>query len=158
MDKAITTTLLILAGVVCVIFVFSNVFPMVNRSSQAMVSMADDMNDRMKTRISIVHAASSTDRKTVYIWVKNVGESRILDIGQSDLFFGEETDFNRVPYIDNAGGTYPQWQYQIENDTEWRTTATIKITITYENAPGAGTYFVKIIIPNGTDAEYYFSM
>jgi len=72
-DKTITTALLILAGVVCMIFIFNSVFPMINRSSQAMVSMADTIDDRMKSRINIVHAANSVDRQTVYLWVKNIG-------------------------------------------------------------------------------------
>ena len=140
------------------IFVFNSVFPMVNRSSQALVSMADTIDERMKSRISIVHAANSSDRKTVYLWVKNVGSSRIVNIDQSDLFFGQEDDFSRIPYVDDAGGSYPRWEYTIENDTEWLSSATVKITITYDTDPGAGTYYAKFIIPNGISDEYYFSM
>ena len=158
MDKAVTTALLIIAGVVCMIFVFNSVFPMVNRSSQAMVSMADTIDERMKSRINIVHAANSANRQTVYLWVKNVGSSRIVTIEESDVFFGQEDDFSRVPYIDDAGGSYPRWEYTLENDTEWLSSATLKITITYDADPGAGTYFAKVIIPNGVSDEYYFSM
>ena len=158
MDKAITTTLLILAGVVCMIFVFNSAYPMINRSSEAMVSMADKIDDRMKSRINIVHAANSADRQTIFIWVKNVGTSRILDIGQTDVFFGLEDSFSRIPYVDDAGGGYPRWAYNLENDTEWKTSVTVKITITYNADPGVGTYFVKIVIPIGIADEYYFSM
>ena len=158
MDKAITTALLIIAGVVCMIFVFNSVYPMVNRSSQAMVSMAEKMDERMKSRINIVHAANSSDRQTVYIWVKNVGTQRIISIDESDLFFGLSDNFSRVPYVDDAEGSYPRWAYTLENDTEWLTSATLKITISYDSDPGAGTYFTKMVIPNGISDEYYFSM
>lgn len=158
MDKAITTALLIVAGVISMIFIFNSVYPMLNRSSQAMVSMADTIDDRMKSRINIVHAANTADRLTVYLWVKNVGSSRIVSIEESDVFFGKEYDFARVPYVDDAGGSYPRWAYNIENDTEWVTGATLKITITYDSDPGAGTYFAKVVIPNGISDEYYFSM
>ena len=158
MDKAITTALLIVAGVISMIFIFNSVYPMLNRSSQAMVSMADTIDDRMKSRINIVHAANTADRLTVYLWVKNVGSSRIVSIEESDVFFGQEYDFARVPYVDDAGGSYPRWAYNIENDTEWKTGATLKITITYDSDPGAGTYFTKVVIPNGISDEYYFSM
>jgi len=157
-DKAVTTALLIIAGVVCMIFVFNSVYPMVNRSSQAMVSMADTIDDRMKSRVNIVHVANSSDRQTVYVWIKNVGSSRIININGSDLFFGQEDDFSRIPYVDDAGGSYPRWEYTIENDTEWLSSATLKITISYDADPGAGTYFIKFIIPNGISDEYYFSM
>jgi len=157
-DKAVTTALLIIAGVVCMVFVFNSVYPMVNRSSQAVVTMADTMDDRMKSRVSIVHAASSADRQTVYLWVKNIGSSRIVSIDDSDLFFGQEDDFSRVSYTDDAGGSYPYWEYEFENGTEWRSGVTVKITITYNADPGSGTYYAKFIIPNGISDEYYFSM
>ena len=140
------------------IFVFNSVYPMVNRSSQAMVSMSDTLNDRMKSRINIVHAANTANRTEVYLWVKNVGSTRIVNIDESDLFFGQETDFARIPYTDDAGGTYPQWEFDLENNAEWSTSATLKITITYSSDPGTGTYFVKMIIPNGIADEFYFSM
>lgn len=158
MDKAITTALLILAGVVCMIFVFNSVYPMVNRSSQAMVSMAETIDERMKSRINIVHAANTANRLNVYIWVKNVGNSRIVSIEESDVFFGPEDNFYRIPYVTDAGDSYPRWTYDIENDTEWLTGVTVKITITYDADPGQGTYFVKVIIPNGISDEYFFSM
>jgi hypothetical protein len=140
------------------IFVFNSVYPMINRSSHAMVSMADTIDERMKSRINIVHATNSSDRKSIYIWVKNVGTSRILDIGQTDVFCGPETDFARIPYVDDAGGSSPSWTYAIENDTEWKASATVKITITYSVAQSTGTYYIKMIIPNGIEDEYYFSM
>lgn len=139
-------------------FVFNSVYPAVSRSSQAMVSMSDTLNDRMKSSINIVHASNSENRTSVYLWVKNVGSTRITNIETSDLFFGQETDFARIPYTDDAGGSYPQWEYEIENDTDWGPSATLKITITYSSDPGSATYFVKMIIPNGISDEFYFSM
>jgi len=157
-DKVIVTILLILAGVVCTIFIFNSVFPMVNRSSQAMVSMGETIDERMKSRISIMHAASTADRETVYVWVKNVGTARILSIEESDVFFGHEDDFWRVPHVWDAEERYPRWDYEIENDSEWGSEATVKITISYDSDRGEGTYFVKVVIPNGISDEYYFSM
>lgn len=160
MDKAITTALLIIAGVVCMIFVFNSVYPMINRSSQAMTSMAEQVDERMNSRINIVHASNNSTRTAVYLWIKNVGTQRILGIQESDLFFGQEDDFARIPYVDDAGGTNPCWSYIVENDpdSEWKTSITIKVTVTYDSDPGAGTYFAKFIIPNGVYDEFYFSM
>jgi hypothetical protein len=60
--------------------------------------------------------------------------------------------------VGDAEESYPRWDYEIENDTEWVGEATVKITISYDSDPGAGTYFVKVVIPNGISDEYYFSM
>ena len=98
MDKTITTVLLIIAGVVCSIFLFNSVYPMINRSSAAMVSMTDKINDRMQSQIDIVQAVGTASRNTVYIWVKNVGTSRIDAIEQSDIFLGPQGNFVRIPY------------------------------------------------------------
>ncbi len=87
MDKTITTALMIIAGIICSLFLFNSVYPMISRSSSAMVSMTDKIDDRMLSRIDVVHAAGSADRKTVYIWVKNVGNSQINSIEQSDVFW-----------------------------------------------------------------------
>jgi hypothetical protein len=140
------------------IFVFNSVYPMVNRSSQAMVSMAEQVDERMKTRINIVHAANSANRTSVYLWAKNIGTQRIVAVEDCDLFFGQEGDFERVPYTGDAPDTYPHWDFSLENDTEWQTSATLKLTITFSSDPGAGTYFAKFILPNGIYDEYYFSM
>ncbi len=158
MDKAITTALLIIAGVVCMIFVFNSVYPMVNRSSQAMVSMAEHVDERMKSRINIVHAANSANHTYIYLWVKNVGTQRITNVEESDLFLGPSDNFSRIPYFGDAEEFFPQWDFNLENDTEWQTSATLKITITYTTDPGTGTYFTKFIIPNGISDEFYFSM
>jgi hypothetical protein len=157
-DKAITTALLIIAGVVCMIFVFNSVYPSLNRSSQAMVSMSEKVDERMKSRISIVHAANSANRTSVYLWIKNVGTQRIVNVDESDLFFGQEYNFSRIPYEADAGVSYPRWTFNLENDTEWQTSATLKVTINYSDNLSAGTYYAKFIIPNGISDEYYFSM
>ncbi len=140
------------------IFVFNSVYPMINRSSAAMTSMSDTVDDRMKSRISIVHATNSASRLTVYLWVKNVGTTRIVSIDQSDVFFGKTTNYTRIPYTADAGGNYPQWVYSIVNDTEWKNSATIMITIIFTSDPGAGTYYIKVVLPNGISDEYFFSM
>jgi hypothetical protein len=140
------------------IFVFNSVYPMINHSSQAMTSMAEQVDERMNSRISIVHASNNSTRTAVYIWIKNVGTQRIDSVNQSDLFFGQTNNFKLIPYVDYAGGTYPRWSFNLENDTQWETSATIKVTILYSSDPGAGTYYAKFVIPNGIYDEYYFSM
>ena len=158
MDKTITTALLIIAGIVCSVFLFNSVYPMINRSSAAMTSMTDKIDDRMKTQVDIVHVASSADKLNIYIWIKNVGSNNIEDIQESDVFLGPQGNFGRIPYESAAGSNYPRWSYVIENGTSWKTGATVKITVSYDVDPGSDTYFVKVVIPNGIAAEYYFSM
>jgi hypothetical protein len=71
----------------------------------------------------------------------------------SDVFFGPEGAFSRIPY----GVGNPHWEYAVENGTEWIPTATIKITIVGYSPLSSGRYFVKLILPNGVANEDYFS-
>ncbi len=92
----------------------------------------------------------------VDVWVKNVGTSDIVSIERSDVFFGPEDDFYRVTY---SGETAPYWNYQLEGDnSEWKPTVTIKITIHPVSSLSSGTYLVKVVIPNGIFDETTFGV
>ena len=155
MDKVITTALLIIAGVVCTVLVINSVYPAVNRSSAAMVSIAEKANNRVRSNIEIIQTANVPPG--VFIWVKNVGACRIASIEQSDVFFGELGNFERVPHEDYTE-SLPYWDYKINNDNEWTPMATLEITIHLSSPPSSGSYFVKMIIPNGISDEYVFSI
>lgn len=176
MDKPIITVLLIIAGVVCVCFIFNSVYPAVTQGSHAVVSMADKIDDRLKSNISIIHIASEYDPQSgnwtdsngnddfeIFAWVKNIGTTRILRPDRSDIFFGHEGNFHRIPYTDYASG-YPRWEYQIQGgQTEWKQANTVKITIKYDTFASSGlssgtTYMLRMIIPNGISDEGYLSL
>jgi hypothetical protein len=151
MDKVIVTLLLIIAGVVCSMVVLNAAYPAITGSAGAISDAASKIDDRIRSQIKIIETAKDTDK--VYVWVKNVGSSSIGGIQSSDIFWGPEGNFARVTY----GGTVkPYWDYVIENGTKWTPTATMKITIYLPAAP-SGTYFLKIVIPNGISDWKLFS-
>jgi hypothetical protein len=155
LDKIIVTSLLIIAGVISAIGVFNALYPMIGQSSDTMKSMQARMDERFKTQIQIIHAAKTSSNE-IDVWVKNIGATRVLGVASTDVFFGPQGNFARVPY--NTGtGTY--WQYSIEGgSSDWNPSATIKIVIKGYTFLGPGTrYFCKIVLPNGVDSEYYFS-
>ncbi len=180
MDKAIITVLLVIAGVVCVSFMFNAIYPAVNRGSAAVVSMSSAVDDRIKSQVNVIHAVTEYDPNDgvdnwndmnsntefdIYAWIKNVGTSRILAIEQCDIFFGKEGDFQRIKHEDYASGSMPYWQDTLEDSvTEWGPNKTLKINIMYdEDYATSGlatntTYLLKVIIPNGITDEIYFSL
>lgn len=180
MEKAIITVLLIVAGVVCVAVMFNGIFPAINSGSDAVVSMASKVDDRIQSQVDIIHATSEYNPDDtvnhwndingngtfdILAWVKNVGSTRILGVDESDVFFGEDGDFQRVPYVDYANGVKPYWEYTLEDGaTQWGPGDTLALTIVYAddfNSSGltAGTtYLLKMIIPNGISDEIYFSL
>lgn len=170
MDKIMVTILLIIAGVVGVVLVVNTVYPAIGRSSSALVSASDKLNERIRSNISIIQATTELDADgawqdtnadgnfDVFAWVKNVGDLKITAISRSDVFFGKEGDFSRIPYVTDAGGAYPYWEYSIVNGAEWGATVTVMITINYSAALAQGSYFIKVVLPNGISDEYSFSM
>jgi archaellum component FlaG (FlaF/FlaG flagellin family) len=174
MDKALGTVLMITAAVVCVVLVLNAVFPAISSSSGAMTSASARMSERIKSDIEIIHAAGEYDDSgtwqdtnsdtqfDVFVWVKNVGTETIKSVESCDLFIGgNDTLWAWIPHTDYASGSYPQWDYTIENGTVWKKATTLKIEVSYEAAsrPSAGEeYDVKVLIPNGVSDEHYFSM
>ncbi|GBD11861.1 hypothetical protein HRbin23_01541 [bacterium HR23] len=169
MDKAISTVLLIIAGMIATLVVVRSAYPAVVRGGNSIVNITQRMSERIETQISIVFATGELDANgtwqdtdndgyfDVTVWVKNVGSSRILGITDIDVFYGNAGSFQRIPYVGDAGGSFPNWSYTLENDTEWKSMATLKVSIHFTSAQPSGTYLVKVITPSGAYAEQWFS-
>jgi len=151
LDKTIVTALLIIAGVISAVFVFNSIYPAIVQSGDAMTSMERRIDERLKSQIEIIHASRSGG--DVLVWVKNIGTLRVGAVESSDVFFGPEGNFIRIPY----GSGAPHWEYAVETGTAWDPTATVKITIVDFSPLTAGRYFAKVVLPNGIDDEYFFS-
>lgn len=170
MDKAITTALLIVISMMMALMLFNVAYPAVVDGGDAITSMAYKAEERMKSQISIVHAAGELDNIgwwqdtngngvfEVFLWVKNIGNSRIIAVDSLDVFFGPEGNFTRIPHESIAGGSFPRWSWQLENASEWTPTATLQIAIHYQAALSQGRYFMKVIVPSGTMTEDFLGL
>jgi archaellum component FlaG (FlaF/FlaG flagellin family) len=164
--------ILTIAGIAAAAAIFNAIFPVLNRSSGSIIQAGANIDDRLQSEIEIVHAVGELDANGVFsdtngngnfdtfIWVKNVGTIRILDITNTDVFIGQIGSFTRVPHEEAVeAGVYPRWTHSFEgNSTEWDPKATLKITVTYSATQNSGNYDVKVIIANGVSDEYFFSM
>ena len=161
---------MITAGVVAAVLVVSVVYPAVIRSSDALTGMKGRIDERIRSQIHIVHTTGELDSSglwqdtnsdgnfDVFAWVKNTGSTRVAAIHRTDVFFGPEGDFARIPHQDEAEGSYPYWEWDVENATDWDPTATLKITINHSSILSSGRYLMKVVIPNGLSDEVFFSM
>jgi hypothetical protein len=168
-DKALTTILLLIGGMIVTMMVVRTAYSAVVRGENSLVNITQRMNERLETHVSIVFATGERDPQgqwvdadgdgyfDVTVWVKNVGSSRILAIRDMDIFFGRPGSFRRIPYVDDAGGTFPHWFYTLENAGEWRSMATVRVNIHFTTPLPSGTYLVRVITPAGTSAEKWFS-
>jgi len=136
--------------------VVNTILPTVHRTSGALISTADVIDDRLSSQIEIVHATGEDAATSADVWVKNVGATTIAPLDKIDVFFGPEGEFARVPY-GGASCSAPCWEYELENDTQWKPTATLHIIIHVSDALESDVvYYTKVVTPNGsTDAKYF---
>jgi hypothetical protein len=170
LDKTIVTGFLIIISVIASVMLFNAVYPAIVQSSDVMIMMKTRLDDRMKNQIEVIHGSGELDSSgswqdvngdghfNVFFWVKNVGSSRISAIERADVFFGPEGDFARIPHQSNAGGAYPYWTYNIENDTAWSPTATLEITVHFSSILASGRYFIKVVAPNGVEDDMFIGL
>ena len=168
--------MLTIAGILSAAAVFNAVYPAVTRSSGAVSAASARVDDRLKSSIEIVHSVGELDANGAFqdtngnakfdflVWVKNVGDTTIDAVAESDVFLGPAGNFTRIPHeSDGESSVYPRWSFSIENNTtEWAPKATVKVTVTYnsppDSTPSTGVYDVKVIIPNGVSDETFFSI
>jgi len=168
--------LLTIAGVIAAVAVMNAVFPAVTRSSSALTAASSTVDERIKTNISVVQSVGELDSGgsfvdtnsnslfDFYVWVKNVGDVTVPAVNEVDVFFGEPGSIVRIPYTDDSPSTYPNWTYAVEGGGDWDVSSTVRIEVRFDDGcPGAcsqpqGTYFVRVVTPNGVPAESYFSM
>lgn len=170
MDKTITTGLLIIISMIMALMLFNVAYPAITEGGDAVRSMANGVSERMRHQIAVIHASGEIDNTgwwqdtngngvfDVFSWVKNIGDARIIALNRIDVFFGPEGNFARIPYVDEAGGAYPYWSYQIENGSEWIPTGTLQIAVHYQTPLPTGRYFLKVALPNGISSDYFLGM
>jgi flagellar protein FlaG len=155
LDKTIITALLLIAGLITAVVLFNAIYPAVVESSDAMNLRQKKIEERFSSQIEIIHVTGDGTYSDVALaWVKNIGSSRIAAVENCDVFFGPEGNFARIPF----GTGDPGWTYVVENDDEWNSTATVKLTINVDyNLVSGEVYFIKVVTPNGISDEYFFS-
>ncbi len=150
--------MLTIAAIVSIVAVVNAVLPSVGRTSGALISASNVVEDRIASQIEIVHATGEDGDPDASVWVKNTGASTIAPLTRVDVFFGPAGDFQRVPY-GGAGCTAPCWEYTIENATDWEPTSTVNIVVHADTNLATGTtYYVKVVMPNGIADSKFFTV
>ena len=167
MDKVIVTALLTAASVIAAVMVVNVVMPALGKSGSSVMSSSSAAAEVIKTDIEIIAVATNAADTEIYVWIKNVGASRISAIDRSDVFLERvATSFTRQNYEDpgatdacaNAPATSGNWWYCLEdNETLWKPNTTVKITLTV-GALVPDNYTIQYITSNGVKAEKDFSV
>lgn len=158
---SISAAILTTATVICAVGFIATVYPSVLTAGDPIISRTDVLRDQITTDVKIIHEGNNSEEPGVFIWIKNIGSNQVSPelVRNSDVFFGKEGSFLRIPY-DESGLLVPGWSYQIENGgREWKKGETIKVILKLENAVNPGdSCFVKFSLYNGVSDEDYFTI
>ena len=125
--------MLTIAGVAAAGAILNAIYPVLSRSTGAVITASASVDDRLKSDIAIIHAVGELDSGGSFddtngngvfdtiLWVKNVGSTRIFSIPQTDVFLGKAGNFARIPHeTEVEAGIYPRWSDSIEGgNSEW---------------------------------------
>lgn len=151
-DKVIVTVLLIIGGVVAAFAIVNGTMPAIERSSSAINTATNQVNDQIKSQIKIINI--STNGTAVEVWVKNVGSSVINSVQNSDVFLTSGNNVERLAYSDGSAGA-PYWNYSLMGSPDWGPSVTNEIMLHLATLSG-GPHQVKIVIPNGISDQSTF--
>lgn len=151
--------MLTVAAIVAIVAVVNAVLPSVSRTSGALISASNVVEDRIASQIEVVHATGEDGSPDANVWVKNIGSTPVVPLERVDVFFGPDGNFQRIP-IGEAGCAAPCWEYTLENATStWEQTSTLRISIHVEDDLVSGTtYYVKVVTPNGIADSKLFTV
>lgn len=153
MDKVIVTVLLIIGGIVAAFAIVNGTIPAMQRSSSAISTASEQVNDQIKSQIEIINISSN--ESAIQVWVKNVGSSVINNIEYCDVFLASGNNIDRLTYSEE-NDPLPCWNYNLTgNSSVWGPSVTNEI-ILQPVALSGGPWQVKIVIPNGISAQSTF--
>lgn len=148
-SEGVTTAILVVAGVVLTTLLVSTVLSQYYLVDTAIRGTARSVEDRVKTRIDIVHGAIEGDHFVIF--AKNTGRRVIskTEIERSDLYFGKSCE--TLYRLGSGPGT---WSYEeVEPDGVWSIGETLVIRVYNGTKVGPPPYCVKLILPNGVSGE-----
>ncbi len=159
-EHVISVTIITIACIISATMLVNAIYPAVSRASSSAISSSVELGERIETSVDII--AEANEASYEYVWVKNIGVSQLVasQIENSDIFFGEIGNFQRISYNATLSSA-PCWKYSIENDNgnnRWDTGETVNITINAGSEIAAGDYYVKIVLYNAVSDEDTFSI
>ena len=164
MDKALSTAMLTIGGLIASAVLLGTLLPAVSRSANTMERLGEDLRDGLQSDVRITNIYSELDATEtwqdidsdtyfdLWVWARNTGTKTVRDIDKFGIFVGTQGSSERIPYTADAGVSYPQWSYTIEGGALWEPETTLRITVHYEAAVTPGTHIVQVVTPAGTTA------
>lgn len=154
-SNLIGEAILIIASVIVAGSVAGIVMSKVGVFESTVTSTSNAQKDKMLTKISIVYASNSTST-LANIYVKNVGKTPIVNLNQTDVYFGPVGSTTKYSY--STGGADDTWQFNGGLTTTWQQMETKQINLKENSLAKGTTYSITVVTPNGVSDDYVFSI
>ncbi len=147
-----TEAILIVASVIVAAGLSGIVMTKVGTFQSTFTQTTESQKQTVLTNIKIIYLTNET-RTSVTAWVKNVGSYPITSPKNTDVYFGQINQMQRIPYSSTQSGL--SWAFA-NSVSVWNQTNTVQINISNLDAIQCGsTYELQVTTPNGVSDQQF---
>ena len=147
-----TEAILIVASVIVAASLAGVVMGKVGSFQSAFTQTSENQKQTVLTNIKIIYVTNETDT-SVSAWVKNVGSYPITTPTNTDVYFGEVGQMQKIPYSSPPSGL--SWEFSSPVSV-WNETNTVQINMTNLSSIQCGsTYDLQVTTPNGVSDQQF---
>ncbi|MDE1765506.1 MAG: flagellin [Thaumarchaeota archaeon] len=147
-----TEAILIIASVIVAAGLAGMVMTKVGSFQSTFTQTTENQKQTVLTSIKLIYITNAT-KTSVNAWVKNVGSYPITSPTNTDVYFGQINQMQRIPYVYPSSGL--SWAFS-NPVSVWNQVDTLQINIS--NLPTiqcASTYDLQITTPNGVSDQQF---
>jgi len=148
-SETISTSILTTATIILAVAVATAFLSFVPELNSTISSVAYTNVEKLKTSFKITFVSVNSSDQTLLIWLKNVGSTVIMVGPSTDIFLWNST------FLSNP----TDWEANILNgeDEKWSPHETAMLTVNGTSQLN-GEYHLKVVIHNGVEEQYDFSI
>lgn len=146
-----TEAILIIASVIIAAGLAGVVMTKVGTFQSTFTQATESQKQEVLTDIKIIYTTNSS-ANSVNAWVKNIGTYPIINPQDTDVYFGQINQMQRIPYSASSGSS---WTFAGSVST-WNETVTEQLDITGLPTIQCGsTYDLQVTTPNGVSDQQF---
>lgn len=147
-----TEAILIVASVIVAAGLAGVVMTKVSSFQSTFTQTTETQKQTVLTSIKVIYLTNET-KTSVSAWIKNVGSYPILNPSNTDVYFGQVNQMQRIPYSNPPSGL--TWEFSSPVSV-WNQTNTVQINISNLATIQCGsTYDLQVTTPNGVSDQQY---
>ncbi len=147
-----TEAILIVASVIVAAGLAGVVMTKVGSFQSAFTQTTESQKQTVLTSIKVIYLTNVT-KTSVDAWVKNVGSYPITSPQNTDVYFGQVNQMQRIQYVNPPSGL--SWTFA-SNISVWNQTNTVQINISNLSTIQCGaTYDLQVTTPTGVSDQQY---